>query len=62
VDSSALGSKPKPARPDKLEACPRCGSTDTKFCYYNNYNMKQPRYFCKASLSWAVAFAPCSAC
>jgi hypothetical protein len=20
---------------------------DTKFCYYNNYNVKQPRYFCK---------------
>ena len=21
---------------------------DTKFCYYNNYNVNQPRYFCKA--------------
>ncbi|XP_075513731.1 uncharacterized protein LOC142548950 [Primulina tabacum] len=28
--------------------CPRCGSTNTKFCYYNNYNKSQPRYFCKA--------------
>lgn len=28
-------------------ACPRCESEDTKFCYYNNYNVKQPRYFCK---------------
>lgn len=27
--------------------CPRCKSLDTKFCYYNNYNVKQPRYFCK---------------
>ncbi|XP_062182632.1 dof zinc finger protein DOF3.1-like [Phragmites australis] len=27
--------------------CPRCESTDTKFCYYNNYNMAQPRHFCK---------------
>ena len=30
----------------KLE-CPRCSSTDTKFCYYNNYSLQQPRYFCK---------------
>uniref|UniRef100_A0A5B7AJJ8 Dof zinc finger protein n=1 Tax=Davidia involucrata TaxID=16924 RepID=A0A5B7AJJ8_DAVIN len=29
-------------------ACPRCGSTNTKFCYYNNYNKSQPRHFCKA--------------
>ncbi|XWS12687.1 hypothetical protein CRYUN_Cryun37aG0111700 [Craigia yunnanensis] len=28
--------------------CPRCDSTDTKFCYYNNYNKLQPRYFCKS--------------
>nr|XP_043625670.1 dof zinc finger protein DOF1.4-like [Erigeron canadensis] len=28
--------------------CPRCESTNTKFCYYNNYNKTQPRYFCKA--------------
>lgn len=27
--------------------CPRCGSTNTKFCYYNNYSSTQPRYFCK---------------
>ncbi|CAN4089639.1 unnamed protein product [Withania somnifera] len=27
--------------------CPRCGSTNTKFCYYNNYGLTQPRYFCK---------------
>ncbi|KAM0002072.1 putative transcription factor C2C2-Dof family [Helianthus debilis subsp. tardiflorus] len=27
--------------------CPRCGSTNTKFCYYNNYGFSQPRYFCK---------------
>ncbi|XP_062208366.1 dof zinc finger protein 4-like [Phragmites australis] len=27
--------------------CPRCESTDTKFCYYNNYNQAQPRHFCK---------------
>nr|XP_043622707.1 dof zinc finger protein DOF2.5-like [Erigeron canadensis] len=28
--------------------CPRCNSTNTKFCYYNNYSLTQPRYFCKA--------------
>ncbi|XP_050214806.1 dof zinc finger protein DOF3.4-like [Mercurialis annua] len=27
--------------------CPRCNSVNTKFCYYNNYNMSQPRHFCK---------------
>lgn len=28
--------------------CPRCDSTNTKFCYYNNYNKSQPRYLCKS--------------
>ncbi|KAL8038434.1 hypothetical protein ABFX02_11G106500 [Erythranthe guttata] len=28
--------------------CPRCDSTHTKFCYYNNYNFSQPRHFCKS--------------
>ncbi|KAL6561024.1 hypothetical protein OROGR_003814 [Orobanche gracilis] len=27
--------------------CPRCNSGNTKFCYYNNYNISQPRYLCK---------------
>nr|ASU55886.1 Dof1.4 [Tamarix hispida] len=27
--------------------CPRCDSTNTKFCYYNNYNKSQPRHLCK---------------
>ncbi|KAL5214146.1 hypothetical protein ABZP36_003298 [Zizania latifolia] len=31
----------------KLE-CPRCRSTNTKFCYYNNYSTSQPRHFCRA--------------
>ncbi|XP_016507077.1 uncharacterized protein LOC107824784 [Nicotiana tabacum] len=34
------------AKPEPLN-CPRCGSTNTKFCYYNNYNKSQPRHFCK---------------
>ncbi|KAJ1282184.1 hypothetical protein BS78_03G031700 [Paspalum vaginatum] len=28
--------------------CPRCDSVNTKFCYYNNYNLAQPRHFCRA--------------
>ncbi|CAH2051422.1 unnamed protein product [Thlaspi arvense] len=28
--------------------CPRCDSENIKFCYYNNYSMSQPRYFCKS--------------
>lgn len=37
-------------RPQKDQAlyCPRCHSTNTKFCYYNNYSLTQPRYFCKS--------------
>lgn len=39
----------KSIRPQKPQAlnCPRCNSTHTKFCYYNNYSLSQPRYFCK---------------
>ncbi|KAI4341313.1 hypothetical protein MLD38_026049 [Melastoma candidum] len=32
---------------DLSPSCPRCGSSNTKFCYYNNYSLTQPRYFCK---------------
>ncbi|CAN6984825.1 unnamed protein product [Brassica oleracea var. botrytis] len=35
-------------KPTKILPCPRCKSMDTKFCYYNNYNINQPRHFCKA--------------
>lgn len=34
-------------KPDKILPCPRCNSMDTKFCYYNNYNVNQPRHFCR---------------
>lgn len=34
-------------KPDKILACPRCTSSDTKFCYFNNYNVNQPRHFCR---------------
>lgn len=36
-----------PKRPDKIVPCPRCKSMETKFCYFNNYNVNQPRHFCK---------------
>ncbi|KAL3526735.1 hypothetical protein ACH5RR_011391 [Cinchona calisaya] len=32
--------------------CPRCDSINTKFCYYNNYNLTQPRHFCKTCLRY----------
>ncbi|KAK4777469.1 hypothetical protein SAY87_017656 [Trapa incisa] len=34
-------------KPDKILPCPRCNSFQTKFCYFNNYNVNQPRHFCK---------------
>ncbi|KAF6136192.1 hypothetical protein GIB67_001601 [Kingdonia uniflora] len=37
------GARPK----EQALNCPRCNSTNTKFCYYNNYSLTQPRYFCK---------------
>ncbi|CAM8969411.1 unnamed protein product [Rhodiola kirilowii] len=39
--------KPRPQQEQALK-CPRCDSTNTKFCYYNNYSLTQPRYFCKS--------------
>ncbi|XP_010521778.1 PREDICTED: dof zinc finger protein DOF2.1 [Tarenaya hassleriana] len=35
-------------QPEQALKCPRCESTNTKFCYYNNYSLSQPRYFCKS--------------
>lgn len=35
-------------KPDKILPCPRCSSSDTKFCYYNNNNVNQPRHFCRS--------------
>ncbi|XP_010516105.1 PREDICTED: dof zinc finger protein DOF3.6-like [Camelina sativa] len=33
--------------PEAALNCPRCDSTNTKFCYFNNYSLTQPRHFCK---------------
>ncbi|MCD7446548.1 hypothetical protein HAX54_009231 [Datura stramonium] len=32
---------------EAVQKCPRCESTNTKFCYFNNYSLSQPRHFCK---------------
>ncbi|KAL5725125.1 hypothetical protein ACHQM5_008305 [Ranunculus cassubicifolius] len=45
--SRPLEKKRRP-QSDQVIKCPRCDSTHTKFCYYNNYSLSQPRYFCKA--------------
>ncbi|GMI92143.1 OBF-binding protein 3 [Hibiscus trionum] len=45
ADQARLAAKvPQPEVPLK---CPRCESTNTKFCYFNNYSLTQPRHFCK---------------
>lgn len=46
--TNAATNAANPTTPDvqKLR-CPRCDSSNTKFCYYNNYNLTQPRHFCK---------------
>ncbi|CAM0145116.1 unnamed protein product [Urochloa decumbens] len=40
------GTQQQPA-PEQGLRCPRCDSPNTKFCYYNNYSLSQPRHFCK---------------
>ncbi|KNA18379.1 hypothetical protein SOVF_071320 [Spinacia oleracea] len=47
-DSDSAGEQKQMRRPDKILPCPRCNSSDTKFCYFNNYNVNQPRHFCKS--------------
>ncbi|XP_075493554.1 dof zinc finger protein DOF5.7-like [Primulina tabacum] len=43
----SAAAKPQEASAAAALKCPRCDSTNTKFCYYNNYNLTQPRHFCK---------------
>ncbi|KAL7610291.1 dof zinc finger protein DOF5.7 [Lactuca sativa] len=46
--SGGSGRKTSSLRPpEQTVKCPRCDSTNTKFCYFNNYNLTQPRHFCK---------------
>ncbi|XP_024385660.1 uncharacterized protein [Physcomitrium patens] len=42
-DAAVPDGAPKP----KNLPCPRCQSMNTKFCYYNNYSVNQPRHFCR---------------
>ncbi|KAK1361811.1 Dof zinc finger protein DOF5.7 [Heracleum sosnowskyi] len=44
----AIAPAPVPPPPPPPVNCPRCDSPNTKFCYYNNYSLSQPRHFCKA--------------
>uniref|UniRef100_A0A7N0VBB1 Dof zinc finger protein n=1 Tax=Kalanchoe fedtschenkoi TaxID=63787 RepID=A0A7N0VBB1_KALFE len=46
AEKKAAGTVVRPSKEQPLP-CPRCNSTNTKFCYYNNYSLTQPRYFCK---------------
>ncbi|KAI3512909.1 hypothetical protein L1887_20231 [Cichorium endivia] len=45
---ASIDTRLKPHQDQALVHCPRCDSTNTKFCYYNNYSLSQPRYFCKS--------------
>ncbi|KAK4780845.1 hypothetical protein SAY87_016951 [Trapa incisa] len=47
VDGSQMDQQVITKKPKKNIPCPRCDSTNTKFCYYNNYNTSQPRHFCR---------------
>ncbi|KAG1338871.1 cyclic dof factor 2 [Cocos nucifera] len=47
TEADSSGQEKVLKKPDKVLPCPRCNSMDTKFCYYNNYNVNQPRHFCK---------------
>ncbi|KAL0351947.1 UNVERIFIED_CONTAM: Dof zinc finger protein DOF1.7 [Sesamum calycinum] len=48
----------RPPEPEQLP-CPRCDSTNTKFCYYNNYNLSQPRHFCRSCRRYWTAAVRC---
>ncbi|KAI3796823.1 hypothetical protein L1987_39509 [Smallanthus sonchifolius] len=42
-----MNNYPRTPPPFPPPNCPRCYSGNTKFCYYNNYSVSQPRYICK---------------
>ncbi|CAI8608800.1 unnamed protein product [Vicia faba] len=47
-NSSSESKKPDQQQQQRVVVkCPRCDSSNTKFCYYNNYSLTQPRHFCK---------------
>ena len=62
-DASAQAKLGRPEGP--TPPCPRCaaGPDMTKFCYYNNGQVAQPRYYCRVRapfgpLHQSVAFGP----
>ncbi|KAI3726880.1 hypothetical protein L1987_66686 [Smallanthus sonchifolius] len=49
TDGETMNLQPRTLKkPDKILPCPRCDSMNTKFCYFNNSNVNQPRHFCKS--------------
>ncbi|KAK3163437.1 hypothetical protein QOZ80_1AG0003700 [Eleusine coracana subsp. coracana] len=48
TESDGSGQEKELKKPDKILPCPRCDSMETKFCYFNNYNVNQPRHFCRS--------------
>jgi hypothetical protein len=47
TESDGSGKEKELKKPDKILPCPRCYSMETKFSYFNNYNVNQPRHFCR---------------
>nr|CAD1839700.1 unnamed protein product [Ananas comosus var. bracteatus] len=45
-------------QPEPALKCPRCDSTNTKFCYFNNYSISQPLYFCKTCRRYWIRATP----
>ncbi|KAL5062903.1 hypothetical protein RYX36_024640 [Vicia faba] len=47
-EQSDISQDKSPKIPDITVTCPRCKNMDTKFRYYNKFNAKKPRHFCKS--------------
>ena len=47
-DPKAKDATKKTAAAHVHRSCARCGSDETRFCYYNNGLTAQPRYFCRS--------------
>ncbi|KAL2523410.1 dof zinc finger protein DOF5.4-like [Forsythia ovata] len=50
LDSSSIYAEAEAATPPEQPSfeVPQCDSLNTKFCYYNNYNLSHSRHFCKS--------------
>ncbi|XP_071709454.1 dof zinc finger protein DOF1.4-like [Rutidosis leptorrhynchoides] len=48
IENSIAPQNQPQQRQQPILKCPRCESLNTKFCYYNNYSLSQPRHFCKS--------------